>query len=261
MATGVTLNQPYYNPQTGIMGTAEQHAAAIKAKREKDATAQRQEQFQQGQTEARQQAAQEAQSAYRAGSPSAAQATAAAGNAANFSSRTGAGYSVDPYGKVSYNDDAEQMRVSSAEADARRLRTLRSLMGDYGGADRDPAPGTVQHRGLSINADEEAARAAAFGRAKDQTGLITRGAVDSLRSLYAGTGNVGAQRQGLENIVAGGAGALNEFTRDQLMSDLEREAEVSDLTYQGNITQRGQDINRPFNPQLQALISLMGTLY
>lgn len=257
----IVLNRPYFNPDTGITGTPAQHAEATRKKREKEASAAQDKAFQQQQTQNRQSSAQTTQASYGAGQPSAAASGYAARSAANTSNATGAGYSVDPYGHVSFDDSAEQARRTSEEADARKLRTLTGLMSRYGSSDREAAPGTVQHGGAGINADEAAARAAAFGRAKDQTGLVTRSAVDSLRSLYAGTGNTGAQRQGLENIVAGGAGALNEFTRDQLMSDLERAGDVSDMVYQGNITQRGQDINRPFNPQLQALIGLMGTLY
>lgn len=259
---GITVGttSPYYNPQSGITGTAQQQEA-LRKKQEAEAKERQQDQFQTSQTQAVQRAAQQAASGYSAGAPSAQAAGYAARQAANTSSATGAGYSVDPTGLVNFDDSAAQMRRTAAEADARRLRTLRSLMTQYGGSTRDAAPPTVQHSGAGILGDEAAARAAAFGRAKDQTGLITRGAVDSLRSLYAGTGNAGAQRQGLENIAAGGAGALNEFTRDQLMSDLARAGDVADMTYQGNITQRGQDINRPFSPQLQALISLMGTLY
>lgn len=253
--------QPYYNPESGITGTTQQHQDAIRKKQEADQLAQEQQAAQQRQQQQAQSTVSQANAGYNAGRPSAMNASAATRAASQTSKLTGAGYSVDPYGYVSFDDTAAQARRTAADADARRLATLRSLMAQYGGADRDPAPGREQHRGLSITGDEAAARAAAFGRAKDQTGLVTRGAVDTLRNLYAGTGNVGAQRQGLENIVAGGAGALNEFTRDQLMSDLEREAQISDMTYQGGITQRGQDINRPFNPQLQALISLMGTLY
>lgn len=261
---GITVGttSPYYNPQSGITGTAQQHAEALRKKREADAAAQQDEQFQRQQTQQRAATTNAASAGYASGAPSAGAASAAARQAANTSNVTGAGFSVDPQGYTSFNDAAAQARRTAAEADARRLATLRSLMSQYGGpVGRADAPGREQHRGLSVGGDEAAARAAAFARAKDQAGLVTRSAVDSLRDLYAGTGNVGAQREGLENIVAGGAGTLNEFTRDQLMSDLAREGEVSDMTYQGGIVQRGQDINRPFNPQLQALISLMGTLY
>ncbi len=256
---GVVIPQYNYGGQYGGATTpyktpAQQQAEALKKQQEAEA-------FQTQQQQQQTRASNTAQSGYDAGRGSAGYAGTATRSAANTSQLTGAGYSVDPTGLTNFNDDAEQARISAAESDARRLATLRSLMGQYGSTGRADAPDREQHRGLSINGNEEAARAAAFGRAKDQTGLITRGAVDSLRSLYAGSGNAGAQRQGLENIVESGAGRLGEFTRDQLMSDLAREAEVSDMTYQGGITQRGQDINRPFNPQLQALISLMGTIY
>lgn len=257
----IGTSQGYYNPQTGMTGTVAQQAEAQRKKREAEAAAAQEEAFKARQSQQTRTAGSTAASGYAAGAPSAQAASAAARGAFNTSQLTGVGYSVDPTGLVSFDDSAEQARRTAAEADARRLSTLKSLMGAYGGAGREDAPGTVQHRGLGVDGDEAAARAAAFARAKDQSGQINRGAVESLRSLYAGSGNVGAQRQGLENIVASGAADLNEFTRDQLMADLEREADVSDLTYTGNITQRGQDINRPFNPQLQALISLMGTLY
>ncbi|RPJ20073.1 MAG: hypothetical protein EHM35_19950 [Planctomycetaceae bacterium] len=261
MIGGSGTQLPYYSAQSGITGTSAQHAAALRKKQEEEAAASQAKQVAAAQQQQQQGTIGNAYAGYTAGSPSAGAAGTAAKNAYSTSLNTGAGYTVDPTGLTTFNDAAEQQRRTQAEADARRLATLNSLMAKYGTGGREAAPGTVQHRGLSVNADEEAARAAAFARAKDQTGQITRGAVDSLRSLYAGSGNAGAQRQGLENIVAGGVSNLNEFTREQLMSDLAREAEVSDLTYQGGITQRGQDINRPFDPKLQALISLMGTIY
>jgi len=264
----IGATQAYYNPQSGITGTDAQHAEAIRKKRESEQQSQQQQQFQTQQTQQSQNAGNVAASGYTSGAPSAQAAGTATRNAASTSSLTGAGYAVDPSGYTSFNDSAAQTRQTNqqtadlqAAADARKLQTLQGLMAQYGGAGRDAAPSLVQHRGIGVNGDEEAARAAAFGRAKDQSGEINRGALDTLRSLYAGSGNVGAQRQGMENIVASGARDLNEFTRDQLMADLQREGEVSDMMYQGGITQRGQDINRPFNPQLQALISLMGTIY
>lgn len=268
MISGVGVGQPYFDPNSGITGTPAQHAEAIRKKRETEDQTARQQEFQQQQQEQRDSAANTAQSGYTAGRQSGPAAADATRRAASTSRSTGAGYAVDAQGNTAYNDAGAQARRTAeaqaklaADAEARRLAALHALMKQYGGSGQTGVPPTVTHPGAGVGANEAAARAAAFGRAKDQTGQITRGAVDSLRSLYAGSGNTGAQRQGLENIVAGGAGALNEFTRDQLMADLQRQGQVSDMTYQGGITQRGQDINRPINPQLQALISLMGTIY
>jgi hypothetical protein len=46
------------------------------------------------------------------------------------------------------------------------------------------------------------------------------------------------------------------LTRDQMISDVNRASDVSDMDYQGRITQRGQDLaNR------QSFISLLAGLY
>lgn len=111
--------------------------------------------------------------------------------------------------------------------------------------------------------DENAARAAAFARAKEQAGLNARASLDSLRGILDARGLGGEfgsseMSSKVADLVAGGHSQINDFTREQLISDLNRAAEISDMTYQGDITQRGQDLNR-----IQSLIGLAsaGGLY
>ena len=117
----------------------------------------------------------------------------------------------------------------------------------------------VQH-GAGPQGNEMAARAAAFARAKEQAGQTANASLAALRGLYEGRGTMGSTMEAADaGRVIGGAGAgVNAFTREQLLSDLARAAEIEDMQYQGNITQRGQDINAR-----NALYSLMnaGTLY
>ena len=59
--------------------------------------------------------------------------------------------------------------------------------------------------------------------------------------------------------VIGGAGqGLNQFTRDQMILDLNRAADISDQVYQGNIQQRGQNIGAQ-QQAVQQLWQLMGS--
>lgn len=167
--------------------------------------------------------------------------------------RTGVDYTVDPYGYTNYSNISQQGRTTDthqaklqAEAEARRMSSLSGLMSARGGGTPSPR---ATHSGFGAGVSPEE-----FAQFKDTTGNITRGAVDSLRDLYAGTGNVGAQREGLEHIVQGGAGRLSDFARDQMIRAGQRREDISDQVYGGDITQRGQDMAQ----QQQMMSQLMG---
>lgn len=230
--------------------------------------AERQRMFQEQQQRQTQASAGSAARDYMAGAGSAPAATDAARHATSFSSGSGAGYSVDPLGHTSYNDTAEQARRTAqlqaqlgAAAEDRRLATLRSLMGEYSGGMGPSAP-RESHRGASVSGNEEAARAAAFARAKDQTGELAATQNRAVESMMAGRGLSGSPLEALRlaGVQGGARGSLDDVIAAQLESDLNRQAHISDLTYQGGIQQRGQDMGRT-NPQLQALMSLMSTVY
>ncbi len=103
-----------------------------------------------------------------------------------------------------------------------------------------------------------AARAAAFARAKEQAGQT---AAAQLRTLQDVAGRRGIRGSTIEagmigDAVQGGAGDINEFTREQLLQDLQNTQHTADVSYQGGITQRGQDLSAQ-----QALMSVLAGLY
>lgn len=130
----------------------------------------------------------------------------------------------------------------------------RLSMLDTGGS----APRVEGPAGPGFN--EEAARNAAFARAKERAGQTAASGVASLKGILEGRGLAGSSIEAAEmgDLVASGTNAITDFTREELINDLNRAAEISDMTYQGNIAQRGQDLNRQ-----QALMGLMsaGGLY
>lgn len=138
-----------------------------------------------------------------------------------------------------------------AEAETRRIAAFSTMTG--GGGDVH----TQVTRSNLTGVNEQAARDAAFARAKEQAGSTALSSLTAFKDIMAGSGKMGSSLEagGMSDIVGGGANNLNEFTRDQLMLDLNRAADISDQEYQGNITQRGQDITA--NGQRLASISAL----
>lgn len=105
------------------------------------------------------------------------------------------------------------------------------------------AGGAIPYTGYSSDA-LNAARAAAFARAKDTQGQVARSAVNELQNLYTGSGQAGSgqlmARQG--QAVLDAASGMGEFNRQQALADLAAQQGVSQAVYEGGITQRGQDI-------------------
>ena len=101
---------------------------------------------------------------------------------------------------------------------------------------------------------EEAARAAAFARAKDTAGQIARSSLNALRDVASSRGIGGSSIEGgmSADILGGQANSLGEFNREQLIQDLARQQHVADTTYAGNISQRGQNLG--LAPSLFGLI-------
>lgn len=95
------------------------------------------------------------------------------------------------------------------------------------------------------DADRTAAEAAEFGRAKDRIGLATQGLMKSIRNNFSKRGLSGSplamsrEAGALEH----GAGQIGETIRDQAISGLNRQYDVRDQNYQGDLSQRGQDIS------------------
>ena len=109
--------------------------------------------------------------------------------------------------------------------------------------------------------DETGARAAAFARAKDQAGMTAHASLQALQDLMAERGLRGStiEGSGIADILEGGAGGVNEFTREQLIQDLNRAAQVSDREASMGLTRRGQDL--AYQQSLMALLNAGGALY
>ena len=148
------------------------------------------------------------------------------------------------------------------DAQAQQFQQMQGLFtqSDSGGT----AP-TISRTGGSIGATEQAARAAAFARAKEQTGRIGRSSLTGLREALASRNMLGggAEAVGTGQIVGGAEGALNEFTREQMINDFAAAQQAAGQEYSGAITQRGQDLSAQ-QAQRNALYGLMrnsGRLY
>jgi len=97
-----------------------------------------------------------------------------------------------------------------------------------------------------IQADENAARAAAFARAKDQAGKVARSSLTSLREALATSGGLGSgyEAAATGGVLGGATGSLGDFTREQLIQDLDRSRQVSDRERAAGLTERGKGISR-----------------
>ena len=162
-------------------------------------------------------------------------------------STSGAPGSVPSLSQSAYEaqQNAQLQANLQADAEARRLEAIKSVTG-----------GTSPHvdRATGIDPNEAAARATAFGRAKELAGNNALAAVTALNDVFAGRGLHGSTVEGGEigKAIAGGKADVNSYITKQLIEDLNRAADVGDTTYQGNITQRGQDLN-----QQQTLLGLI----
>lgn len=135
----------------------------------------------------------------------------------------------------------------SAEADARRAGTVKSLMAQpmpgEGGGDAAPA------------ADQGAARAAVFAREKDRIGQIGRASLNSLQNVIGERGLAGGgyEADATASLLGDVNSDLVDVVRDQSIGEADRAAEIEDRNYTGNLTKRGQDLG-----MRQSLLSLMG---
>ena len=116
-----------------------------------------------------------------------------------------------------------------------------SMTGAGRGAGGAGGAGAVPRVGLP---DTAAANAAIFARAKDQAGEIARSALQGLQGEMAGRGLLGSgiAADQTRQIVERGAGGLQEVGREQAIQDALNLARRGEMQYQGDITQRGQDL-------------------
>lgn len=139
-------------------------------------------------------------------------------------------------GNLSAAADARHQAASSADLQA-RLKAAKEIMDGPMGSGGSSGPSGPAF-------DENAARAAAFARAKEQAGQTALASMKSLQNVMAGSGRMGSslEASGISDVINGAGGKVDEYTRDQLMTDLNRAADVSDRNYAGGLTQRGQDV-------------------
>jgi hypothetical protein len=182
-----------------------------------------------------------------------------AGSSTTYDSTTGRMVSTQTPNLVGQESQAEQdrMRLQSdldakanqqkaqlaADAESRRLASIQTLSNKT----------TINPIG-GVGPDEEAARAAAFGRAKDQAGQTALASLNALESVMAGRGMRGssAEASGIADVIQGGQGMVADQIRSQVINDANRRAQIADRDYAGDITMRGQDLAKQ-----QSLLGLM----
>ena len=152
------------------------------------------------------------------------------------------------FGTASMNQSAQLQ----ADAERRRLTYLEQLKG---GATlpRESFPGAGDVGG-------GAAQDAIFARAKDKAGQISRASLTGLRNALGERGISGSGIEAMQSagILGNAEAGLGDVNREQMIQQLQRQAQIQDLTYQGGIQQRGQDL-QAMNPQsLIGLITARG---
>lgn len=183
------------------------------------------------------------------------------------------------------SDDEQRANQYKIDAERRQMEYIEALRksflgGEGGGALR--AEGTIpgggspggapsvlaESSGAALPSDsalpgESNAASLSFARAKDKIGQSSRGAVDALRNLYAGSGNVGMIDRGYQNILGRGMDQLAgtatsqaafEENRANTVADRDyaRGGNIEDRNYAGELTRRGQNQN-----MFQSLLGLM----
>lgn len=159
-----------------------------------------------------------------------------------------------------------QGTLSQGAYEQQQQDQLRSLLAQQAFQQRlallQPYTGTGAAPRISMDGmspDETAARAAAFARAKEQAGGTAASALAALKDAMASRGLTGSTGRGFESggisdIIGSAAGGINEFSREQLLQDLNRYADIANTRYQGDITQRGQDLDAQ-----RAILGLMSS--
>lgn len=91
--------------------------------------------------------------------------------------------------------------------------------------------------------DNTAANAARFAQAKDQAGQTARGSLTALRDELGGRGMLGGgvEAGATSGLIERAAQGANDMTRQNAITDANQNEENALATYQGGITQRGQD--------------------
>lgn len=154
-----------------------------------------------------------------------------------------------------------------AVAEQRRLASLQGLMQGFGGVGGGGAGGgtaEVPYSGGGGGAigGEAAANDAALARAKDVAGQTGRSALTALNETMGARGLTGSgiatgQTAGVINQ---GAQQIGDVNREQLIQQLAANRQRASEQYQGQIAQRGQNINAQ-QGYLSSLMGLMNARY
>jgi len=227
--------------------------------------------------------------------------TASAHTASDVGTQTGASWTVDNIGRITYGGPTGGTGSvgtgSSGVGGGGRGRAGGQIL------DTDvtrlagtipPPPGPVAYSPLAlprrpIGADGSMADTAGFARAKDRVGQTTRASMNSLRDVMAERGIQGAGMEAdlMGDIAVAGMGELGEFDREAAIRDFDRQNQVADVERGFSVdaatmnaagrnqvagenagrvlTARGQDVSLQNNriPSLEALARLRanGILY
>lgn len=92
--------------------------------------------------------------------------------------------------------------------------------------------------------DTSAARAAAFGRAKDQVGQTSSGSIAALRSVLGGRGMLGsgAESRGAASVINAGQGQLGDVSRQGAITDAGAATREAEINQNADVAQRAQDM-------------------
>lgn len=157
-----------------------------------------------------------------------------------------------------------------AQAETRRIEEVPQLLqglgiggaGGVGGAGVGGVPPPINQANIT---GEDAARNAAFNRAKDTAGSTGRSAMSALENVMGARGLTGSPYSAGQagGVIQAGASQLGDVNREQLIQDLAAARQRASEQYQGQIAQRGQDIaTRGQNIGLASpLLALLGARY
>jgi len=123
-----------------------------------------------------------------------------------------------------------------------------------------PQP-TISRVGGAIGAQEEAARQAAFARAKEQSAQVAQSSLHGLRNSLSGRGITGGGYAAMQTAGAlmPAAEQLQDFGREQMIQQAGQASKNADTEYAGQVEQRGQNVNS--TGQILDLLKSKGRIY
>lgn len=133
-------------------------------------------------------------------------------------------------------------QYSDEELAGRRRAEMMQMMGREDSTSTQGVPANLPRIAYP---DTTAADAATFARGKDQAAQTGRASINAMQEELAGRGMLGG---GVEANMTGQkvqqvAGHVNEITREQSIQHAESARQRAQQEYEGQITQRGQDIS------------------